>query len=61
MYSQSKCSNWAAYDPYLGEIGQIRDDQEPTAEVDVKATAEDIAGSGKSLNSEFFVFLGMIT
>jgi hypothetical protein len=33
MYSQSKCSNWAAYDPYLGEISQIRPDQEPTAEI----------------------------
>jgi len=33
MYSKSKCSNWAAYDPYFGEISQIRDDQEPTAEI----------------------------
>ena len=33
MYSKSKCSNWAAYDPYLGEFGQIRNDQEPTAEI----------------------------
>ena len=33
MYSKSKCSNWAAYDPYFGEIAQIRDDQEPTAEI----------------------------
>ena len=33
MYSKSKCSNWATYDPYLGEIGQIRNDQEPTAEI----------------------------
>ena len=33
MYSQSKMSNWAAYDPYRGEIGQIRNDQEPTTEI----------------------------
>jgi hypothetical protein len=33
MYSKSKCSNWAAYDPYFGEIAQIRNDQEPTAEI----------------------------
>jgi len=33
MYSKSKCSNWAAFDPYYGEIAQIRNDQEPTAEI----------------------------
>ena len=33
MYSQSKCSNWAAFSPYLGEIGQIRNNQEPTTKI----------------------------
>ncbi|MCL2623681.1 MAG: hypothetical protein FWD31_08460 [Planctomycetaceae bacterium] len=29
-YSKSKCSNWMAFDPFFGELAQIRQDHEPT-------------------------------
>jgi predicted Zn-dependent protease with MMP-like domain len=38
-YSKSKCSNWTAFDPFFGELAQIRQDHEPTT---VLGLADDV-------------------